>query len=651
MSVHYKISNGTALVTFNNPPLNVFGQAMREGLNTALDLAQADGAERIILTGAGRSFVAGSDAKEFDGTPLSPHLNDILTRITTLPIPCIAAINGTALGGGLEIALACCYRIATPQAILGLPEVTLGIVPGAGGTQRLPRIIGIKAALDMIISGSRIISKEAQKLGLVDMIADDPVAKARELDATVLRNAISTDDRPAPTTDMDAIDKAHTRANKRTSGQNAPHAAIGLVDLTTEKSLSEGLKKERETFLELRVSDQARALRHVFFSERAALSRSKEFPSTKERVDTAIVVGGGMMGSAISYALATVGIAITLVEINNSTRERAEKNIQELVKKGVTRGLLSNEDAQMILKRVNFVVGYDNLPKADLAIEAAFESMDVKHEILGKLQNALPDNTILATNTSYLDVNKLSENIHNPGRFLGLHFFAPAHIMKLLEIVRHDSTSNATLGAVLKLSRQLNKIPVLSGVCDGFIGNRILKRYRQTADILLLEGSTPQEIDAAMRDFGMAMGPYESQDMSGLDIAYANRKRDVLKKKTDIQYLLIADHLVENLNRLGRKTNAGWYDYDDKGKATPSSIVSQCLIDASKNAGIQRKAISREAISNQLVLAMYAEGLDILHEGIAAKPSDIDLVTIHGYGFPRWRGGLMYHAKDLATPS
>lgn len=648
MPVTYERHSEVAVITFDNPPLNIFGQAMRAGLQAAIARARGDRPERLVLTGAGRTFVAGSDAKEFEGPPLSPQLNDILVDLVDLPFPTVAVITGPALGGGLEIALACRMRVGAPGATLGLPEVTLGIVPGAGGTQRLPRLIGVAAAVDLIGQGRSVSAKDAHKLGLVDVVADDPMAAALSIEADVLRRAIVADHRPAPAPDIAAIAAAHALANRRATGQDAPHVAIDLVAFAATEPLDTALVRERTAFLTLRHSAQARALRHVFFSERAAQSQGKAFPAPTQEIKSTIVVGGGTMGAAIAYALALAGLSVHVVETDAAGQARAEANVGKLVTQGTERGAFADVDA--FRARLSFGAGYDGLPQADLAIEAAFESLEVKRVIFAALQAALPSTTILATNTSYLDVNQLAEGIADPGRFLGLHFFAPAHVMKLLEIVRGDKTSDATLGQAFALAKRLGKMPVVSGVCDGFIGNRVLSRYRMVADVLMLEGSCPKGIDDAMRGFGMAMGPYEAQDLSGLDIAYANRKRQDLKNRTDIRYVPIADTLVEDLKRLGRKTGAGWYDYDAVGKPVESDVVTHAIYRASDAAGITRVARAREDIAGRAVLAMIMEAIRILEEGIAARPQDIDLVMIHGYGFPRWRGGLMHYADQL-TPA
>lgn len=648
MPVSYERRGEAAVVTFDNPPLNVFGQAMRAGLQAAITRARAERPERLILTGAGKAFVAGADAKEFDGPPLAPQLNDVLAELVDLPFPTVAAISGPALGGGLEIALACRMRVAAPGATLGQPEVVLGLVPGAGATQRLPRLIGMAAAVDLIGQGRSITAAQGLDLGLIDALSDDPLAAALSLPTETLRRAIAADHRPAPQPDDAAIAAAHTQANRRAAGQEAPHLAIDLVAAAATEPMDQVLLRERATFIARRPSAQARALRHIFFAERAAGSQGRAYPAPSKPVQSALVVGGGLMGAGIAYALTASGLTVHVVETDAAGVARAQANLDKLIVQGVDRG--SIPDAAAFRARLTVRAGYDDLPAVDLAIEAAFESMEVKRTIFAALQAALPETTVLATNTSYLDVNVLASGIANPGRFLGLHFFAPAHVMKLLEIVRGAQTSDEALGVAFALAKRLGKIPVVSGVCDGFIGNRILARYRQTADVLMIEGSCPKGIDASMRAFGMAMGPYEAQDMSGLDIAHANRTRQNLRARSDIRYVTIADTLVENLGRLGRKTGAGWYDYDAAGKAVESDAVAQVIYRAADAAGITRIARSTEEIAERALLAMIMEATRILEEGIAARPKDIDLVMVHGYGFPRWRGGLMHYADTITPP-
>lgn len=648
MPVHHRLLDGACVITIDNPPVNVLGQGVRAGLVAALDAAQTAGVTRIILTGAGKAFVAGADAREFDAPPAAPHLPDILARLERLPV--IAAINGTALGGGLELALAARVRIAHPKATLGLPEVTLGVVPGAGGTQRLPRLTGIARAVGLIAEGRVIPAPEAHQAGIVDYLAEDPVTAALALPDQAFARHLAVADRPAPPADPQAIAAARNQAARRSPGQIAPQRAIDLVEAAAHLTLAEGLEKERATFLALRQSDQAAALRHVFFAERAAGSRGRDLPPPAD-LSRAIVVGGGTMGAAIAYALAGIGLQVTTVESSAEAATRARANIAGLYADAVKRGKSSQEQADAALAtRHALQVGYDGLPAADIAIEAAFEDLAVKRSIFAALDKALPETAILATNTSYLDVNAIFAGLRNPARLLGLHFFAPAHVMRLVEIIRAAATAPETLATAFQLAARLKKIPVEAGVCDGFIGNRILTRYRQTTDILLIEGALPDQVDAAMEAFGMAMGPYAVQDLSGLNIAYANRQRKGMRNQPGIRYIPLADQMVEDLHRLGRKTGAGWYDYPPGQPRQPSDTVGALVAAASRQAGIARRAIPDDTIRDRAVLAMIEEGLHILDEGIARRPADIDLVLVHGYGFPRWRGGPMHHADRLGLP-
>ncbi|MFG1272242.1 3-hydroxyacyl-CoA dehydrogenase NAD-binding domain-containing protein [Xanthobacter flavus] len=642
--VHFAVADGVAIVTIDNPPVNVTSHAVRQGLAAALDAAEAAGVSRVVLTGAGKTFIAGADAREFAAAPVEPHLPDIVRRIETFPAPVVAAINGAALGGGLEIALACRARIAAPGATLGLPEVTLGIVPGAGGTQRLPRLVGLGPALSLIGEGRIIQAQEAETMGLVDAIATDPVASARTIPISARP---ATGALPAPQPDAEAIKAARQQAARRSPGQIAPLKAIDLIEAATRLPLDEGLALERETFLDLKTSDQAAALRHVFFAERSAMAQGK---AGGRDIASAVVVGGGNMGAGIAYALVGLGISVALVENDAPGVERARANVARLYADAVKRGKTTAEAAAAEqATRLSFHEGYGALPPADFAIEAVFEDMEVKRQVFSALDRALPETTILATNTSYLDVNRIAEGLRHPGRFLGLHFFSPAHVMKLLEVIRARTTSAETLATALRLAGRLRKIPVLAGVCDGFIGNRILTRYRQTCDIMLLEGALPAQVDQVLRGFGMAMGPYEVQDLSGLDIAYANRKRLGWRTKDGFRYIPIADRIVEETGRLGRKTSAGWYDYEG-GKASPSAQIDAIVAEESGRAGITRRSFPDEEIVARAVTAMVEEGFRILEEGIAANPADIDLVMIHGYAFPRWRGGPMHYAGRLGLP-
>ena len=645
---------GNALIlTVDNPPVNVISQAVRASLLAACAEAkaalEAGRIERVVVTGAGRSFVAGADAKEFDGPALDPQLPDVLNALAELPA--IAAINGAALGGGYEIALACRYRIAAPAAMIGLPEVTLGVVPGSGGTQRLPRLIGLDKALPLISTGAVLKGKAALAQGMVDALAEDPLDAALALDLSNLGPAIA--DLPAPAAAPEAAQAARDTAKKRMRGQIAPLKAIELMENAATLPLPEGMAAERAAFLDLRAGEQARALRHIFFAERGAGASAELKKLDPAPVNHVLVAGGGTMGAAIAYALNSAGIEITLLENDAEAETRARANVQKLFDEAVSRGKLdAAESIRRKSETFHFISGADTpLPPVDMVIEAVFENLDVKRALFTRLAAGLPEDTILATNTSYLDVNRIAEVVSNPSRFLGLHFFAPAHLMKLVEVIRAEGTSKQTLATAFALTKRLNKIAVEAGVCDGFIGNRILTRYRQTADVTLLEGALPAQVDKAATGFGMAMGPYAVQDLSGLDIAYANRKRkrdagEVFKGR----YVPVADRMVEDLKRLGRKTGAGWYDYQD-GKPMPSATVDDEVRRASSEAGVTRRDFSDAEIARRLALSMIAEGADIVAEGIANRPADVDLVLVHGYGFPRWRGGPMRLADEWGLPA
>ncbi|WGW02385.1 FAD-dependent oxidoreductase [Tropicibacter oceani] len=649
MSVTFRRSGAAAIVEMDNPPVNAIGLAMRQGLQAVLDrLPGETGVQRVILTGAGRAFAAGGDAREFDGPAVAPHLNDIVNQIEACDIPWIAAINGVALGGGCELALACRYRIARPGVQIGLPEVGLGVVPGSGGTQRLPRLIGMAAALEMIPTGKPVSAERAEQLGLIDGIADDPVEVALHLDEGSLELAVPVRDLPRPEHRPDQLAQARALAASKMAQQIAPQRAIDLIEGTATRPMVEGLAEERDTFLTLRKGDQARALRHIFFAERAAKAPDW-IKADPQPFDHIAVVGGGTMGAGIAYALLNAGLRVTLLEMDAGGVQRARDNVEKIIGQSLKRGLIDQSGAED--RRANFAssADYADAASCGLAIEAAFESIEVKREVFAKLEAALAPEAVLATNTSYLDLDEIARSVAEPSRVLGLHFFAPAHIMKLLEIVKGAQSSERALATGFALGKRLRKIPVLAGVCDGFIGNRILARYREAADTVFMDASTPWDIDEAMVNFGYAMGPYEAQDLSGLDIAHANRRRQDATRDPARRYIPIADRMVE-LGKLGRKTGAGWYRYPGGNGKVEDPIVADLALEEAHFAKITRTEYSEAEIRDRLLLAMINEAADILHEGIAASARDIDLVTVFGYGFPRWRGGLMHFADTWGVP-
>jgi len=635
-------------VELANPPVNAINLAVRQGLAAAIAALQSEtGVTRVIVSGGANIFAAGGDAREFDMPPVAPHLPDILNDIETAPIPWIAVLNGAALGGGLELALACRYRIAAASARLGLPEVQLGIVPGAGGTQRLPRLVGFTAALDMITTGKPIKTKKALALGLIDEIADDPLKVAQKTPIAELHRRLPVCARPAAIIDYDSLAAARANLARRATGQVAPVAALDLICTSTTSTFSDGLADERARFIALRQSPQAQALRHVFFSERGA----KAPPQIRQFVPTdfakIVVVGGGTMGAGIAHALLRAGLKTTIIEADAAGVTTARKNSMALIKAGAERGLIDRAAADTLGKSLHITSDYSAAHDADFAIEAVFENSDAKQAVLKKLQTVMPPRAPLATNTSYLDIDALATVLADPSRLIGLHFFMPAHIMKLVEIIKTKTSSDAALAHGFGVAQRLRKIPVLAAVCDGFIGNRILARYREAADTLLLQGASPWQIDAAMVAFGYPMGPYAAQDLSGLDIAYANRQRHAPHRDPQRRYVAIADRLVE-AGRLGRKTAAGWYNYQDGDAATDPATLA-LIRDEAKNHDLVTRDFDDSTIQHRLLRAMINEAASILHEGIAMSARDIDLVTILGYGFPRWRGGLMHYADTIGA--
>ncbi len=648
MTVETRRDGAIAYVTLNNSPVNAIGLAVREGLAAALDwVGQQEGLSRVILTGEGRAFAAGADAKEFDAPPVAPHLPEITNRMEASDVPWIAAINGVALGGGCELALACRYRIAAPSIQIGLPEVTLGVVPGAGGTQRLPRLIGLNLALELISMGKPVSAIRAEQIGLIDGISDNPVEVAECVDVGTLALAEPSGEMPAPAFVVGPIENARSAVAKKLAGQIAPQKAIELIELATKLPLAEGMATEREVFVDLRSGAQARALRHIFFAERGA-KQPAEISADPVPLGQVAVVGGGTMGAGIAYALLNAGQTVTVLETDDDGVERAQSNLDRIIEASQKRGLISAAGADDRRSRLKLTSNYADASGASLAIEAAFESMEVKHAVFGALQEHLSPDAILATNTSYLDINEIATGVSDPSRVVGLHFFAPAHIMKLLEIVKAVETSDRALATGYALAKKLRKVPVLAGVCDGFIGNRILARYREASDTVLMDGSTPWEIDEAMVEFGYAMGPYEAQDLSGLDIAHANRRRQDATRDPKRRYIPIADRMVE-LGKLGRKTGAGWYRYPGGGGKVEDPIVADLALEEAHFAGLTRTSYDSDEVRERTLLAMINEASDILGEGIAQSAADIDLVTVFGYGFPRWRGGLMHYADTVGA--
>lgn len=641
MTVSIIRDGAIAIVTIDNPPVNALGLALRQGLWDAVTMLDADAAVRaVVLICAGRTFIAGADVAEFGKPPVEPHLPDLVARLENAAKPWVAAIHGCALGGGLEVALGCRFRMALDSAVMGLPEVTLGIIPGAGGTVRTPRLIGAAAAVDLVTTGKPVKAAKALELGLIDaVVTGDLQAKAMEFatNITTLPPPIAART-PTPMPD-DFWETATATTRKSAKGADAPLRALASIRRATEVGFEAAMQFERETFLDLRGSDQAAALRHVFLAERAAPRPARLNSVAPFDIQTTAVIGGGTMGAGIAAALRNAGLPVILVERDDEAVARGIANLRKIFNDAAKRGLISQAAAENRMAGVTGTTDYTTLANTDLVIEAVFEEISVKHAVFAQLGAVCRDDAMLATNTSYIDPQVIAKGLPYPERFIGLHFFSPANIMKLLEIVATKDTSQPVLAAAFALAKRLGKIPVQSGICEGFIGNRILKRYRTAAENLLRQGTPIAEIDAAMRDFGFAMGPFEAQDLGGLDIAYLQRQG--ARDAGQMVPATLGDILV-GAGRKGQKTAGGWYDYAaDSRKPMPSNAVT-ALLAAQITMG---PTLSRDQISAHLVAEMAEEGATILAEGIAAQASDIDLVKVHGYGFTRWRGGPMHHAK------
>ena len=647
MQVTMRSENHVGYVTLSNPPVNAIGQVLRMGLLEAVRWAERGRLDRVIVSGAGGIFAAGADAKEFDAVPQEPHLPEVLNAIDESFVPWIAAIDGVALGGGAEIAMACRMRIMAPGARIGLPEVTLGVIPGAGGTARLPRLAGLQKAVEMITTGKPIGAQEARSAGLIHTVEDDPIEAAFFVNSEALGCIVPTWEYHAPAHDADLFLMARENLQAKMPGQEAPVRAIEVIEAGLALPFHAAVAHERRVFLELKTGSQSKALRHLFFAQRAAKAPAHLKGSALE-VQHAAVVGGGTMGAGIAYALLSSGLQVTILEADADGLKRAEDNIGKIIEASLTRGMIDAAGGADLRSRLTLSTQYSQAATAQLAIEAAFEDMAVKQEILGKLDAVLSADAVLATNTSYLDINEMVAPLTDPTRVIGLHFFAPAHIMKLLEIVQGAQSSDRAIATGYALAKRLGKVPVRAGVCDGFIGNRILARYREAADTVFMDGSTPWEVDDAMVEFGYAMGPYEAQDLSGLDIAYANRQRQAPTRDPNRRYIPIADRMIE-LGKLGRKTSAGWYRYPGGEGKVEDPIVADLAIEEAHFAGITRTDYSSQEMRQRIVLAMINEAADILDAGIAQSAGDIDLVTVFGYGFPRWRGGLMHYADSLGV--
>lgn len=638
-----------AVLTIANPPVNSLSAAVRRDLSAALSRAVINGVTGVVLTGDGGHFSAGADIREFEGglDPTAPDPNDVHATIEASPVPVVAAIRGTALGGGLELALACHGRVATPEARIGLPEVKLGILPGGGGTQRLPRIAKPPVAAEMIASGRLLGAAEAQTAGILDRIGTDPVSEAIALIEQLGSSPLAATSRRAVSRDLAAgVEAAHAAVSARSPHAQASRTALEAVAAAGRLAFAEALGEERRLFLGLMESTTSRALRHLFFAERAAAETPGVGRDTGTRaVATVGVIGAGTMGAGIAMVFANAGLPVTLIERDMPGLERGMNRIREVYDRAVAKGELTADAARGRMERITGRMEMSALAEADLIIEAAFEEMQVKLAIFAEVDRVARRGAILATNTSALDVDAIAAATSRPADVVGLHFFSPAHVMRLLEIVRARETSPEVLATVIRLARKVGKTPVVVGVCDGFLANRLLYPYLRQADLMLEEGALPEQIDRALNAFGLAMGPCAMLDMAGQDVAWHVRQRQLKDWESARRYSRLADLLVEQ-GRLGSKTGAGWYRYAGRQKEADPAVEAMILQEAAR-LGIERRVISDEEIVKRALYAIINEGAFALADRTVQRASDIDVAYTQGMGFPAARGGPMFWADTV----
>ena len=657
MSATYEVRGAVAVITMNNPPVNGLGYATRRAIADGMEQAHADAAVKaIVLTGAGKAFSGGADIKEF-GSPKAiaePNLLSLIKLMESATKPVVAAIHSVCMGGGLELSLGCHYRVAAPGAQVGLPEVKLGLIPGAGGTQRLPRVLGVETALNMIVSGDPVKSELLASLPgqkLFDQIIDG------DLMAGALAFAADVADKPLPklVRDLKATHPnpdayfAFARNTVKAMAKNfpAPAKCVDAVEASVSKRFDDGMLYEREVFMALMLTPECKALRHAFFAERAA-SKIADVPDDTpvRKIEKLAVIGAGTMGGGISMNFLNAGIPVVMLEMKQDALDRGVATIRKNYESQVKRGKLKQDKYEQRMALLSTTLSYADIAQADMVIEAVFEEMGVKETVFKTLDEVMKPGAILASNTSTLDVNKIASFTKRPQDVVGTHFFSPANVMKLLEVVRGEKTAKDVLATVMALGKKIKKTSVVSGVCDGFIGNRMIEHYSRQAGFLLEEGCTPAQVDKAMEKFGMAMGPFRMGDLAGNDIGWAIRKRRY-GEKPGMRYSKTADLLCE-MGRYGQKTGAGWYDYvAGKRDAIPSSVVVEMIEKHRTELGVMARKISDQEIVHRLVFALVNEGAKIVDEGIAGKASDIDMVYLTGYGFPLWRGGPMCYADTV----
>jgi 3-hydroxyacyl-CoA dehydrogenase len=655
MAVDYTTRDGVAVITLNNPPVNGLGHATRTGIVEGIARAAQDPAvAAIVITGAGKAFSGGADITEFN-TPKAtqePTLHTVISEVEKSAKPVVAAIHSVAMGGGLELALGAHYRIAAPGAQIALPEVKLGILPGAGGTQRLPRALGLEPALNMIVTGAPVLSEKLAGTGLFDAIAqgdllEEAIAFARKAADKPGPHPLVRNRKIEHPNAEGYLQFARNTVGAMSKNYPAPLKCVDAVAAGVKEGFDKGLAFERECFIELVQTPESHALRHAFFGERAA-SKIPDVPSSTpvRDIQQVAVIGAGTMGGGITMNFLNAGVPVTLLETKQDALDRGLATIRKNYEAQVKKGKLTAEKLEARMALIRPTLTYDDLKQADLIIEAVFEELGVKEQVFKRLDEVAKPGAILASNTSTLDVDKIAAFTKRPQDVVGMHFFSPANVMKLLEVVRGKDTAKDVLATVMQVAKKIRKTAVVSGVCDGFIGNRMIEQYVRQALYMLEEGALPAQVDRAIEKFGFAMGPFRMSDLAGNDIGWAIRKRRY-QEKPDMKYSKIADRLCES-GRFGQKTGAGWYDYKaGERSALPSALVDEMIVAYSKEAGIARRKISDQEIVERLVYALVNEGAKILEEGIASKASDIDMVYLTGYGFPLWRGGPMLYADTV----
>jgi 3-hydroxyacyl-CoA dehydrogenase len=656
----YTSQGAVAVITLKNPPVNALGLGLRAAIADGIERAGADASIRaVVITGSGNAFCGGADVSEF-GLPImsaSPSLADLFSQIENSPKPVVAAINALALGGGLELAMACHYRVAAAAAQLGQPEVKLGILPGAGGTQRLPRLVGVERALNMIVSGNPVSARDLAKTELLDAVAQGDVMPA----ALALAESLAAQDSPPLKKARDIkinlpnaeafLDFARGAVAPLAKNYPAPLKCIDAVEAAVLKPFDEGMKIEGSLFIELLNTPESKALRHAFFAMRAA-AKIPDVPSSTplRAIKSVAVIGAGTMGGGIAMNFANAGIPVAVLETTQAALDKGLGTVWKNYENTLKKGRLTQDEFDRRIKQITGTLSYDDIKNADLIIEAVFEDMQVKRQVFEKLDGVAKSGAILASNTSTLDLNQIAGFTKRPEEVIGLHFFSPANVSKLLEIVRGAKTAKDVVATSMAVSKQIKKVGVMSGVCDGFIGNRMMNAYFRQMELLLDVGALPQQIDKAMEKFGFAMGPFRVSDLAGNDILWYIRKR-MYVEYPDLVFSKTPDRICE-LGRFGQKTGAGWYDYKPGDRtAIPSDLVNKIVLEESAKLGLARRKIGDEEIVQRALYSLINEGARILEEGIALRASDIDVVYLTGYGFPDFRGGPLFYADTVGLPN